>query len=558
MALTSKSKRFLVAGVVVATFVAVGALGFRSDGQGPAQTFRTAKVDRGDITAAIAASGTLAAVVTVQVGSQLSGQVSELLVDFNSEVKAGQLIARIDPQTFFAKVQQSEAELAVAKSSVLTQKATVERMRAEAENARAMLAANEAQIRRAESQASDAEREKSRKTSVQGRNVFTQRDIDQAMSSADQADAALHTTRSQKDAQRAMVLSSEAQLRAAEAGVENALAQVKQREAALRQAVIDLDRTQIRAPIDGTVILRNIDIGQTVAASLQAPILFQIAQDLREMQVLANVDEADIGRVAIGQKVSFTVDAFPARNFAGEVVQIRKAPQVVNNVVSYVVVISAANQDLKLLPGMTANVRIVADERRNVLRVPNAALRFRPPGVAAEGSETAAASPSGGSAGGAEAGGGQGRFPSPQELADRVAAGLSLSPDQKEQAKRIFEEQRAKIIAARQGGNEEEFAKARARSRSESQQKIAAILNPDQRAAYERFIARAQATDSRPGRVWVAGAGGKPEAVPLTVGSGDAQTTEVLTGDLKVGQEVIIGQVAPSKAGTPAGQRLGF
>jgi len=556
MALTSKSKRFLVAGVVVATFVAAGALGFRSDGQGPAPSFRTAKVDRGDITAAVAASGTLAAVVTVQVGSQLSGQVSELMVDFNSEVKAGQLIARLDPQTFFAKVQQSEAELAVAKAAVITQKATVERMRAEAENARAMLAANESQIRRAESQASDAEREKARKTSVQGRNVFTQRDIDQATSSADQADAALRTTRSQKDAQRAMVLSSEAQLRAAEAGVENAIAQVKQREAALRQAVIDLDRTQIRAPIDGTVILRNIDIGQTVAASLQAPILFQIAQDLREMQVLANVDEADIGRVAIGQKVSFTVDAFPARNFAGEVVQIRKAPQVVNNVVSYVVVISAVNQDLKLLPGMTANVRIVADERKNVLRVPNAALRFRPPGVAAESGETAAANPSGGAASG-EAGG-QGRFPSPQELADRVAAGLSLSPEQKDQAKRIFEEQRAKIIAARQSGNEEEFAKARAQSRAETQQKIAAILNPEQRTAYARLIARTQATDSRPGRVWVVGAGGKPEAVQLTVGSGDAQTTEVLTGDLKLGQEVIIGQVAPPKAGTPAGPRLGF
>ncbi len=556
MALTSKSKRFLVAGVIVATFVAAGAWGFRSDGQGPAPTFRTAKVDRGDITAAVAASGTLAAVVTVQVGSQLSGQINELLVDFNSEVKAGQLIARIDPQTFFAKVQQSEAELGVAKASVLSQKATVERMRAEAENARAMLAANESQIRRAESQASDAEREKGRKTSVQGRNVFTQRDIDQATSSADQADAALRTTRSQKDAQRAMVLSSEAQLRAAEAGVENAIAQVKQREAALRQAVIDLDRTQIRAPIDGTVILRNIDIGQTVAASLQAPILFQIAQDLREMQVLANVDEADIGRVAIGQNVSFTVDAFSTRNFAGDVVQIRKAPQVVNNVVSYVVVISAANQDLKLLPGMTANVRIVADERKNVLRVPNAALRFRPPGVAAETGETAAASPP--AAGGGEAGGGQGRFPSPQELADRVATGLSLSPDQKEQAKRIFEEQRARIIAARQSGNDEEFAKARARSRAETQQKIVAILTPEQRTVYERFTARAQATDSRPGRVWVVGAGGKPAAVALTVGSGDSQTTEILTGDLKVGQEVIIGQVAPPKAGTPAGPRLGF
>lgn len=462
--------------------------------------YKAAPVDRGPISAFVTATGTVNPVISVQVGSQVSGKIKTLFADFNSVVTKGQVIAQIDPAIFEARVKQARASLRNAKGSLV----------------------------KAQTALAQRKLELDRMTILRRQEFVAQADLDLARTN----------------------------FRDAEAQVEVIQAQVDQAQAALSNAELDLGYTTIYSPVNGIVVSRNVDVGQTVAASLQAPILFQIAQDLREMQVLANVDEADIGRVAIGQKVSFTVDAFPARNFAGEVVQIRKAPQVVNNVVSYVVVISAVNQDLKLLPGMTANVRIVADERKNVLRVPNAALRFRPPGVAAESGETAAANPSGGAASG-EAGG-QGRFPSPQELADRVAAGLSLSPEQKDQAKRIFEEQRAKIIAARQSGNEEEFAKARARSRAETQQKIAAILNPEQRTAYERFIARTQATDSRPGRVWVVGAGGKPEAVQLTVGSGDAQTTEVLTGDLKLGQEVIIGQVAPPKAGTPAGPRLGF
>lgn len=558
MALKRNLKRTLVAGAAIAIAVVALVIAFGRDGQTTTSTYRTAKVDRGDITVAVSASGTLSPVITVQVGSQVSGQISELRVDFNSEVKAGQLLARIDPQTFVAKVLQAEAELAVAKAAVLTQRATAERMRAEADNARAMLGASEQQIRRIESQLGDASREKQRKTSSAGRNVFTQRDIDQAVSTADQADAAVRTAKSQMDAQKAMVLSSEAQFRAAEAGVENARAQVKQREAALQQAVIDLERTYIRAPIDGTVIGRNIDTGQTVAASLQAPVLFQLAQDLRDMQVLANIDEADIGRASLNQRVTFTVDAFPNRTFAGEVVQIRKAPQIVSNVVSYVTVISAANTDLKLLPGMTASVRIVADERRDVVRVPNAALRFRPPGSSADSTEPKSSGEGGGSGGQPQGGGG--RFPSPQELAERLAVGLSLTVEQKAQTLRIFEESRNKMGAARQSGSEEEFAKARQQARSETRQKIVALLTPEQRSAYERFLARNEGTESRPGRVWVIGSGGKPEPVSITIGAGDAQVTEVVGGNLKPGQEVIIGQASAERPSVPrqTGPRLGF
>jgi HlyD family secretion protein len=197
------------------------------------------------------------------------------------------------------------------------------------------------------------------------------------------------------------VTAAEAQLRVAEAMLKNAVAQVAQNEAAQRQAQVDLDHTFIRAPVDGVVVGRTVDVGQTVAASLQAPTLFTIAQDLRNMQVDTNVDEADVGRVKVGQATTFTVDSFPGRTFSGEVVQIRKAPLVVQNVVTYDVVVSAKNPEQRLLPGMTANVRIIIDQKEGVLQVPNAALRFRPPGVeTAERPARPGAGPGGGSRGG--------------------------------------------------------------------------------------------------------------------------------------------------------------
>ena len=216
------------------------------------------------------------------------------------------------------------------------------------------------------------------------RALIAQADVDAAQVAFDSAVAQHQASVAQEQAQASAVESATAQLEVAEAQLENARAQVGQSEAALRQAQVNLDHTIIRAPVDGVVVSRNVDVGQTVAASLQAPTLFQIAQDLTKMQVDTNVDEADVGRVRVGQAVTFTVDSFPGQTFAGDVVQVRKAPQVVQNVVTYDVVVSAPNPELTLLPGMTANVRIVTDRRENALKVPNAALRFRPAGAAAD------------------------------------------------------------------------------------------------------------------------------------------------------------------------------
>jgi HlyD family secretion protein len=197
--------------------------------------------------------------------------------------------------------------------------------------------------------------------------------------------AQIDANRSQERAAESNVRSGLAAERVAQAQLDAARANLRQKEAALAQAQIDLDRTLIRAPVDGVVVSRNVDVGQTVAASLQAPVLFTIAQDLSQMEVDTSVDEADVGRLRLGQRAAFTVDSFPTQTFSGEVNQIRKAPQIVQNVVTYTVVIHVGNPEQKLLPGMTANVRIIIDSKPSALKVPNAALRFRPPGVEAEG-----------------------------------------------------------------------------------------------------------------------------------------------------------------------------
>jgi HlyD family secretion protein len=313
--------------------------------------YRLAKVERGPMAAVVAASGTLNAVTTVQVGSQISGQVKEIHADFNTPVKKGQVIARIDPATFELRVNQARADLDAAESAVAV--------------ARSGLAAQQAELGRVRITLVDAERDLARKKMLVDKKFISPAELDKAHT-------VLDTTREELKAVQAQIQVGEAQVR-------TALAAVKQRESLLRQAQVDLERTIIRAPVDGTVILRNVDAGQTVAASLQAPVLFTIAQDLRDMQVEAAIDEADVGRLRVSMPASFAVDAFPRRSFNGEIRQIRKSPQNVQNVVSYTVVISARNPDLALLPGMTANVRIVVEERASALKVPNAALRWRPP-----------------------------------------------------------------------------------------------------------------------------------------------------------------------------------
>jgi HlyD family secretion protein len=314
----------------------------------------------------------------VEVGSQVSGQINELYGDFNTPVTQGQLIARINPEIYEAKLAQAEAELEFAESLVPVQRMHIERARADLENAKALHSGAKATTVRMELALEDSKRELNRKRSLADQLIVSPAERDRVENAYQSAYAQLTSSRAQESAQLAGIGSSEAAFRIAEAQLQATLAQVKQRQAALRQAQIDLKHTYIRAPVTGTVVNRNVSRGQTVAASLQAPTLFTIAQDLTRMQVLASVVEADISRFAPGQGVTFSVDAYPGRSFTGEVVQIRKAPQVTQNVVTYIVVISADNPDEALLPGMTANLQVVVARKHDILLVPNAALRFRP------------------------------------------------------------------------------------------------------------------------------------------------------------------------------------
>jgi HlyD family secretion protein len=288
------------------------------------------------------------------------------------------VIARIDPERFEAQVAQVEAELEIAQSVIPVQKAYVDRARAELEAVQASRAAAKGQTTQAELALEETKRELERKRPLAARAIVSASVLEQAENGHKLAEAQVSTARAEQDGKSATVRATEAALRTAEAQLANDIAQVKEKAAALRQAEIDLDHTYIRAPVTGVVVNRNVNIGQTVAAALSAPTLFTIAEDLKHMHIDASVVEADVARFVNGQPVVFTVDAYPGLAFNGQVIQVRKAPQVVQNVVTYVVVMSAENDQLTLLPGMTANVEVVVAERAGVLKIPNAALRFRP------------------------------------------------------------------------------------------------------------------------------------------------------------------------------------
>jgi HlyD family secretion protein len=361
--------------VILAAVIAVGYLHGQTTGTTP--KYRVAKLERGSMAAAVAASGALNPVTTVQVGSQLSGQIKALYADYNTPVKKGQMIAALAPEIFASKVHQAQADLQGVQGAVLSQRALLQRARADVDNARAALAVAEAQTTKARVAALDAGRDLDRKRRLADKQLIALADRDTAQAFYEGAMAQVDSMRAQERVLTAAIGATEAQVEAAQAQLQSALAVVKQREAALAQARVDLDNTVIRAPVDGVVVSRNIDVGQTVAASLQSPTLFTIAEDLARMQVETNILEADIGWVAVGQRATFTVDAYPAATFQGEVIQIRRAPQLNQGVVSYNVVVSARNPDLKLLPGMTANVKILTAQKSDVLKVPVAALRVR-------------------------------------------------------------------------------------------------------------------------------------------------------------------------------------
>lgn len=370
MAERSRRKRILkLSALAVVVLAALLSLGLFSRGESPVYSY--AAVEQGDIVKTITATGKLQAVVTVQVGSQVSGRISALYADFNSRVKKGQVIARLDPALFQAQLDQARGNLANAEAKLQTAQNTVVNEEANVGSAQA----NREKMRVA---LEDASRAYKRVNDITNTGAVSAREVESAQAAAGQAQAQLNQAGAQVDQAKAQLLSAHSQ-------VNEARAQVQQMQAAVDMASTNLSYSVIRAPIDGVVIARNVDVGQTVAASLQAPTLFLIANDLTQMQVLADIDEADVGQLGEGTRITFTVDAYPRDVFRGIVSQVRLNPQTVQNVVTYTAVIDVPNAELKLKPGMTANVTAAVAESRNVLEIPNAALRFRPP--AAEGEQ---------------------------------------------------------------------------------------------------------------------------------------------------------------------------
>jgi HlyD family secretion protein len=470
-----KKKNWLI-GVVVLAALGAGAWWWQQRTVVADVQYRTGKIERGSLQATVSASGAVNPVTQVSVGTQVSGQIKDLLVDFNAEVKAGQLLAVIDHENFEYRVRSAQADVDAARAAVMT--------------AQANASASRAAVSRAQVDLIEAQRDLERKQSLVEKQFIAQ-------SEGDKARALVNTATETLKQMQAQAGVTEAQIKSAQANV-------AQREAALAQARIDLDRTRITSPVNGIVIKRAIEKGQTVAASLQAPELFVIAKNLRDMQVDASIDESDVGRIKTGQKATFTVDAFPGQTFEGEVRQVRKAAQTVANVVTYVAVVGFSNVGDRLLPGMTANVRVITDVRDNVLKVPNAALRVKIAGV-----EPAAAKPAAGSSapvapasaasvgwtwlseavaqttGGV--GGGAGGMAAQRE---RLVTELKLSPEQQQKFDAISAELRPRFMALRDLP-EGERAAARDTLMTAMRASINAMLTPAQRTTYQQLLAQA-------------------------------------------------------------------
>jgi HlyD family secretion protein len=477
--------RFLLI-LVVAVAAGTGAYYYWHQ-SGPGRLdIQTAEVKRGDVRRVVSTSGTVSALITVDIGSQLSGNIGAVNVDYSSEVKQGEVLARIEPSSFETRVREEEAAVAVAKANVDLQ---------------------EAGIGRAEANLHKAELDLGRAKELVAKGATSQAALDTAIAAEQGAVA---------------------DLAIAKANVENAKATLTQHEATLDSARIDLGRTYIRSPIDGVVIDKIVEVGQTVAASLQAPKLFTIAQDLNQVQIQAQVDEADIGQVTSGNPVSFTVDAYPDVTFEGKVEQIRLAPVSLQNVVTYTVVIAADNQLGRLLPGMTANVEIITGEHPGVVVVPNDALRFQPRGPAEALISDATATVTSTASGAGER---------TNRLLDRLKVDLELTP---EEVGKVHSGVEAEFAALRSAGppgagpNQED---AREQARMRVAKVLRAVLTPDRYKKYEE-LQRARPSSPRSATVWTY-EGGRLVPHQLRLGLSDSNLTEV-TDALEPGVHVVL------------------
>jgi len=497
-------KRFSIIAIILTAVVAGSVTAFMVFvDNGSNSKFRTMKVERGEISSSVTATGTINPVVNVLVGSQVSGMIKALYADFNSRVKEGDVIAQIDPSIFQAQVEQGRANLLNAQASLM--------------NAQANLKSAQANLTKAEISVMDMKRTLERNLKLAEMKVIAQ--------------AALDTAQANYESAMAQVEAAKAQVEVARAQVESSKAQVEQSKAALKVSETNLRYTTIRSPVNGVVISRNVDVGQTVAASLQAPTLFTIAKDLTQMQVNTNVSEADIGRISVGQEVTFSVDAYPERTFRGRVSEIRNAPTMIQNVVTYDVVIQVSNKDLKLKPGMTANVSVLVAHQVGVLKIPNAALRFQPvsgPGRVEE------------SRGRKE----EPQAKGPSQWVGRFTDELNLTPEQKSKVEMVLKSSRQEMQEIREKSKPEE---ASGRIQSLVRQKIWEILTEEQREKISALSASSGGEERKTGRVWILSPEGAMTPISIVLGITDGTFSEVVGGNLKEGMEVITEGISKEK-----------
>jgi HlyD family secretion protein len=538
--LVGRKSYLLIGGGALAVLALAGFYFWRNQSSAP--QYMTARVERGNLRNTVTATGTLQAVTTVQVGSQASGTISALNVDFNSPVKQGQVIAQLDPSVSKAQVDQARANLQQARASLQQAIASVSGSRAGVSDAQAKMQAARSTVQNNQSGVSSAQANVDvlkaqlddalaflkQQEYLMKSGVIAQRDYDLASTSYKTAEARYNQAAAQLNQavlsqqssassgvaqSQAQVQQSQAQVQQSQAQVQQAQAQVQQGEAALRLAEVNLAHTTITSPIDGIVVSRDVNVGQTVAASLSAPTLFTIAKDLTQMQVIANIDQADIGLVEQAKSVKFTVDAFPGKDFDGTIQQMRLNPQNVQNVVTYNVVIDVSNPEQKLKPGMTANLTITIDERNNVLKAPNAALRFTP--TDASGQRLGRNGDGAGNSSGQRGQRGQQRADSANDsnqASQRAANAQGGSPQSDGQQ------------PAAQQGNQRNFAPP-----------SAPVLEGQTRV------------------IWVLGQDGKLQNRRIKVGLTDGVSTEVVEGNLQEGEMVVTGQTLSSASRTQTG-----
>lgn len=551
-------RRFVILLLVVVGMAAAGYYYIPEWVSSPSEpVYRVAKADRGPIVATVSASGTINPITTVIVSSQLSGQVVEILADYNSEVKAGQVVARLNSDQIRARLDAARADLAQVRANRLVQEALIERVRADTEKAKAAQTDVESQVSRNEALLADAERAFQRQTELQGRGFTAQAALDTARATRDAQQATLNSSRAQVNSAKAQLIGLAADLRVAQSNLSAVTAQVAQREATVRQIEVDLRNTEISSPVSGVVIQRNVELGQTVAASLQAPTLFLIADDLRHMEISANIDETDVGRVRQGQRATFTVNAYPGRTFDGTVKQVRLGSQTVQNVVIYTAIISVENPRMALLPGMTANLRIETERREDVVRIPNAALRWRPAevSIAAQGAEQGRPMADAG-AGAQGQGGATARALA--AMAAAIKSDIELKPEQAKEIVAAFSDARGAF--GKMQGADPATRRDQARSiRAELEQRISAVLDADQKTQFEdirRRVAENREAAGQTGRAFVLAANGQPEGATLRLGATDGGVTEVISG-LEAGREVIVGGGPKTAAAAPSANRPG-